>query len=56
LPPEVSDWSEAILQLLTQGERVSPRVATGDPVDELMSIYGRLGVTLRPRATEPVSA
>lgn len=56
LPAEVSDWSEAIVQLLTQGERVSPRVATGDPVDELMSIYGRLGVTLRARATEPVPA
>ncbi len=38
----VSDWSEAIVQSLTQGERLPRRVVTGDPVDELMSIYGRL--------------
>jgi len=52
---EVSDWSEAILHSLTQGGRGSGRAATDDPVDELMSIYGRLGHAVAD-ATEPVPA
>lgn len=55
LGPEVSEWSEAILETLAQGERVSGLVATGDPVDELISIYGRLGHSLG-EATVPVPA
>jgi glycogen synthase len=53
---EVSDWSEAISQSLAHPERVSGRVASGDPVDELISIYSRLGVTARPTTKEPVRA
>jgi glycosyltransferase involved in cell wall biosynthesis len=55
LGPEVSEWSEAILDTLAQGQPVSGLVAAGDPVDELMSIYGRLGQPVGD-ATVPVPA
>jgi glycogen synthase len=49
LGPNVSDWSEAILQSLAPRKRASPGAAAEDPLAELLSIYDRLGrPTVRP--------